>query len=155
MSDGNAVAAARKGKGIAMKHTAIVASAVLGVLALAAPARAQDVVKHSGSIVAIAADARTFVLAEVGPWQVRNGETVLTRRTFTLVPETRFAMVGRVEHASSGFPGDYAEVGLGPDSVYLGDYVTVEARHEGKQRLALKITVIELPEREIGQAPLR
>jgi hypothetical protein len=138
-----------------MKHTAIVASAVLGVLVLAAPVRGQDVVKHSGSIVAIADDGRSFVLAEVGPWQVRSGETVLTRRTFTLVPETRFAMVGRVEHASSGFPGDFAEIGLGPDTVYLGDYVTVEARHEGKRLLALRITVIELPEREIRQAPLR
>jgi len=73
MSDGNAVGAAPKGKGIAMKHTAIVASAVLGVLALAAPVRAQDVVKHSGSIVAIADDARTFVLADIvgtGLWSV-------------------------------------------------------------------------------------
>lgn len=138
-----------------MKLTAIVAFAVVAILALSAPARAQDVEKHSGSIVAIADDARTFVLAEVGPWQVRNGETIVTRRTFSLVPETRFAMVGRVEHASSGFPGDYAEVGLGPDSVYLGDYVTVEARREGTQLQALKITVIELPEREIGQAPPR
>lgn len=129
--------------------------AVAVVLALAGGAGAQPLERHSGVIVDANERAHTLVLAEVGPWQVRNSETVLTRRTFTLGPETRFAMVGRVEHASSGFPGDFAEVGLGPDSVYLGDYVTVEARHEGKQRLALKITVIELPEREIGQAPPR
>lgn len=138
-----------------MKHTAIVASAVLGVLALAAPARAQDVVKHSGSIVAIAADATTFVLEEVGPWQVRDGETVVTRRTITLVPGTQFAMVGRADDATSGFPGDFVETVLDPEFVYLYDYVTVDCLHQGKELLALKVTVMELAGREATGEPLR
>jgi hypothetical protein len=127
-----------------MRLTAMLAFTCAALLALAASAGADGVVKHSGSIVAIADDARTFVLAEVGPWQVRNGATVVTRRTITLIPETQFAMVGRVDDAPSGFPGDFIEVALGPESVYLYDYVTVECRYEGTRALALKITVADL-----------
>lgn len=113
------------------------------LLALTGAAAADEVMKHSGSIVAIADDARTFVLAEVGPWQVRNGATVVTYRTITLLPQTQFAFVGRVDDGASSFPGGFAEVPLAADAVYLHDYVTVECRHEGTRLLALKITVIE------------
>lgn len=44
--------------------------------------------KHSGSIVAVADDATTFVLAEVGPWQMHDGATAITYRTITVTPET-------------------------------------------------------------------
>lgn len=40
---------------------------------------------------------------------------------------------------------------LGPEAVYLNDYV----RHEGKQLLALKITVAELADAESGEETLR
>ena len=126
-----------------MKYAAMLLAAAGMALALGLSAGAGEVVKHSGAIVAIADDARTFVLAEVGPWQVRNGATVTTGRTITLIPETQFALVGRVDDAPSGYPGDFVEVAVGPEQVYLGDYVTVECRHEGKKMLALKITVIE------------
>lgn len=126
-----------------MRYRAMLGSVVGTLLALTLSAGAEEMVKHSGPIVAIADDARTFVLAEVGPWQVRNGATVTTSRTITLTPETQFAMVGRVDDAPSGYAGDFVEVVLGPEQVYLGDYVTVECRHEGKKMLALKITVIE------------
>jgi hypothetical protein len=127
-----------------MRLTAMFVSMCAALLALAGSAGAEGMIKHSGSIVAIADDARTFVLAEVGPWQVRNGSTVITRRTITLMPETQFAMVGRVDDAPSGFKGDFIEVALGPESVYLYDYVTVECRYEGKRARALKITVADL-----------
>lgn len=138
-----------------MRRRAMVASVFAVVLALTASASAEEIEKHSGSIVAIADDARTFVLAEVGPWQVRNGATVTTYRTITLMPETQFAMVGRIDDAPSGFPGDFVEVSLGPEAVYLNDYVTVECRHEGKKMLALKITVMELWDAETGDETLR
>jgi hypothetical protein len=128
------------------------ASVFAALLALTASASAQEIVRHSGAIVAIADDARTFVLAEVGPWQVRNGATVITYRTVTLLPETQFAMVGRDDDATTGFPGDFVEVVVGPEDVYLHDYVTVECRHEGKKMLALKITVMELPDAETGES---
>jgi hypothetical protein len=131
-----------------MRHRAVFAAALVIAFLIAPllppPASADEVFRHSGSIVAIADDATTFVLAEVGPWQVRDGETVVTYRTVTLLPETRYAIVGRVEEGPSGFPGEFVEVEVGPDLVYLNDYVTVECRHEGPRMLALKITVTEL-----------
>jgi hypothetical protein len=138
-----------------MRHTAFALSVVTVLLFLTAPVSGEEIVKHSGVIVAIADDARTFVLAEVGPWQVRDGATVITKRTITLLPETTFAMVGRVDDAPSGFPGDFIEVPLGPEAVYLKDYVTVECRHEGKKMFAQKITVTELPDGETAEQTLR
>lgn len=128
-----------------MRHRAMFLSVLMGLLPLTASVSAEEIVNHSGVIVAIADDARTFVLAEVGPWQIRNGATVMTNRTITLLPETQFALVARSDGAPSGFSGDFVEVPLGPEAVYLDDYVTVECRHEGKKMLALKITVMELP----------
>ena len=118
------------------------AAVLVILLGLVASASAGERMKHSGSIVSIADDGRTFVLAEVGPWQVRNGAIVITRRTITLTPETEFAIVAR-DVTAGGFPGDFAETRLGPDGVYLNDYVTIDCRHEGRRLVALKITVIE------------
>jgi hypothetical protein len=126
-----------------MRRRARIAFVLSMILALNGSAGAEEVMRHSGSIVAIADDARTFVLAEVGPWQVRNGATVITYRTITLLPQTQFAFVGRMDDGASGFRGNFLEVPLEPDAVYLHDYVTVECRHEGTRLLALKITVIE------------
>lgn len=125
------------------------------LLSLAASVSAGEVMKHSGVIVAIADDARTFMLAEVGPWQVRHGATVVTHQIITLLPDTQFTMVGRGDDAPSGFKSDFVEVPLGPDAVYLNDYVTVECRHEGSRMLALKITVVELPNGETSGQTLR
>lgn len=138
-----------------MTHAVRILSVFAMVLSLTASASAGEVVKHSGVIVAIADDARAFMLAEVGPWQVRNGATVVTHQIITLSPETQFAMVGRVDDAPSGFNGDFVEVPLGPEAVYLNDYVTVECRHEGAIMRALKITVVELPSGETGGQTLR
>ena len=133
-----------------------VVSACISVilLGLTAWASAEESVKHSGSIVSIAEDARTFVLAEVGPWQVRKGATVITYRTITLVPETEFAIVARAT-TPSGFAGDFVESRLGPDGLYLNDYATVDCRHEGKRLVALKITVTEPPAGDNGSGILR
>src|SRR5215470_1274258 len=124
----------------------VMAALVMMLGALTAPAGAADIKRHSGTIVSIPDDARTFVLAEVGPWQVRNGATVLTYRTIELVPETEFAIVARVDAAPSGFRGDFVEFKIGPERVYLNDQVKVECRHDGKRLVAMKITVIEIPE---------
>ena len=116
------------------------------LLAVGVSARAAHIERHSGSIESIPGDARTFVLAEVGPWQVRNGATVLTRRTIELTPETKYVIVARVDAAPSGFRGDWVEFEIGPERVYLNDQITVECRHDGKRLVALKITVVEVPE---------
>jgi hypothetical protein len=70
---------------------------------------------------------------------------VITYRTITLTPETEFAVAHRAAAAPSGFPGDFVEIPVGPESVYVNDYISIDCRHEGKRLVALKITVIELP----------
>jgi hypothetical protein len=115
----------------------VFAGVLVTLVPLATPAAAVETVKHSGSIVSVADDAKTFVLAEVGPWRLRNGVTVVTHRTITLAPDTQFALVERAVEAPSGFAGDFVERRLGPEHVYLNDYVTVACRHEGQRLVAL------------------
>lgn len=119
-------------------------------LVLTAPAGAAEIMKHSGSIVSIADDATTFRLAEVGPWRVRDGVTVLTYRTITLTPETVFAGITRVDKAPSGFAGDFVQTPLGFEDLYLNDHVTVECRHEGTRLIALKVVVTNWPAPDTG-----
>jgi hypothetical protein len=126
-----------------MKHCWFWALVLVILLGLTPPASAGEMVMHSGSIFSIAGDVTTFVLAEVGPWQVRNGETVVTYRTITLTPQTEYAAVARADAPISGFPGDFVETPVGPENVYLNDYVTVECDYEGKRLIARKITVTE------------
>ena len=128
-----------------MRHDRFWALVLVILLGLTPPASAGEMVMHSGSIFSIAGDVRTFVLAEVGPWQVRNGETVVTYRTITLTPQTEYAVVARADAPTSGFPGDFVEAPVGPENVYLNDYVTVECINEGKRLIARKITVTETP----------
>ena len=103
-----------------------------------------EIMRHSGFIFSIADNAKTLVLAEVGPWQLRNGRTVITYRTVAMTPQTVFTVVRRSDAAPSGFRGDFVETAVGPEEAYLNDYVTVECLHEGERVVALKITVIEL-----------
>ena len=126
-------------------HHAVSVSIFAIVVGLTASVSAGDVVKYSGFITSVADDATTFVLGEIGPWQLRNGATVITHRTITLAPETTFAMITREDEPPSGFHGDFVEIPVGPADVYEGDYVTVACRREGERLVALKITVVELP----------
>jgi hypothetical protein len=155
--DGPVVRAPHRALGAAsaMLVLRLCASIIAIVLALAGPAVAGDRVKHSGSIVSIADDGATFVLAEVGPWRVRAGATVLTYRTITLMPTTEFTIVARAYAAPSGLAGDFVEVQIESGGIYLDDYVTVDCQHEGRRLVALKITVTELPIEEIGVGSVR
>jgi hypothetical protein len=138
-----------------MRHAIAVVAVSVALLSLAATAGADELVKHSGVIVAIANEGRSFVLAEVGPWELKQGRTVTTGRKIALLPESQFAIVGRVDEPPSGFAGDFVEVPLTAEEVYLNDYVTVECRHKGNAMLALKITVIELPDADTREQTLR
>lgn len=121
--------------------------AVGAVLSLVAASDAQETVKHSGSVVAIDDKAGTVVLAEVGPWKLRDGATVITYRTITVTPDTAFAVARRSTDPANGFPGQFVEEPLAPGALALNDYVTIDSRHEPKRVRALKITVsrIESP----------
>lgn len=118
------------------------------LLGLTAAVGAAEQVKFSGVIVSISDSRGTFVLAEVGPWRVRDGATVITRRTIALAPDTAYAVVGRAETAPSAFPGDFVETPVGPDRIHLNDWVTVECRREGGRLVAVKITAVDLSRTE-------
>jgi hypothetical protein len=127
-------------------HRAAVSASVLIVtLAIAGSALGADVVKHSGTIVAIAPDATTFVLAEVGRSQGASARPVITRRTIALAPDTKFAIVRRAVTAPDGLPGEFVETPAGPEDVWLNNHVTVECRREGTRLVASKITVPAIP----------
>jgi hypothetical protein len=119
--------------------------AVAVVLALAGGAGAQPLERHSGVIVDANERAHTLVLAEVGPWQVRDGQTVITRRTITFTPQTQFVIAFRSEDPGNGFPGAFVEAPLEAWAVYVGDHVTIECRRDGTRLVAVKMTVTDLP----------
>lgn len=127
-----------------LRHITFV-SVLIALLGLAAAASAGERMKHTGSIVAIADDGKSFVLAEVGPWRVRDGATSVTYRTITLAQGTAYAIAVRAAAPPSGFPGDFVEILVNPKFVYLHDSVTVDCLHEGPRLVALKITVIDVP----------
>jgi len=121
------------------RHITLSIALVL-LLALPALADAQQM-KHSGLIVGIDRDRGTITLAEVGPWQVVQGATVLTTRTIVVTAATEFALVGRVDDPPSGFPGDFIEERLDPWDLRYEDFVTIDCLHRGARLIALKITV--------------
>jgi hypothetical protein len=117
----------------------VVTAVVLVAVALAAAASAQ-VVKHSGTVALVDVSAGKLVVAEVGPWQRKNGETVTTPRQIVLTPETEVVLARR--EATAWFPDEYTTQPLFR-ALAEGDFVTVECRHEGPRWIALRIVVVE------------
>ncbi|HAM59162.1 MAG TPA: hypothetical protein DCQ64_28620 [Candidatus Rokubacteria bacterium] len=117
----------------------VVAIAGLGLALGVATAGASD---HSGTVVSVDATAGTLVIGELGPWQVREGKTLITERTITVAPSTRFVAVTRSREAGpSGWVGELVEVPLDPWAVRQGDFVTVRAGRADRGLLAEKVTV--------------
>ena len=118
----------------------------LALLATSWPAvSAPQVSRHSGVIADVNERAGTFVLAEVGSWQLREGRTVVSHRTVELTPATAFAIAFRDEDAPSGYRNDFVEAPLEPWAVYVGDFVTVECVEQRGRLTALKVIVTDLP----------
>lgn len=124
----------------------IAASLLIALSLLAAsPATAAEStrMKHSGTVVSIDAARGVVVLAEVGPWRLQKGETVVTRRTIVLTPATKVDTFIRV-NAPGAFAGDFIEVELDAADVSPGDFVTVDCLHERSRLVALRVTMAEL-----------
>lgn len=117
---------------------------LLSIVAGAAPA-ASEGVRHSGTIISIDRDAGAITLGEIGPWLVRQGETVITRRTMTITGETAFVRIERMPEPPSGFHGDFVERGVERWAVRLGDFVTVETTREGQRLVATRVAVVVVP----------
>ena len=104
-----------------------------------------ETVKHTGTVLAVSKDTGTIVLGEVGPWRVEQGVLQITRRIISVTPATEFVQVKRDKEGVE-YPGDFIEARLDPWSFAVGDFVTVDCRHEGKRLIALKITVPAISE---------
>lgn len=123
-----------------MKRSAVIAVVVAVALALGVGTSAAATM--SGSVVAVHRDAGTLVIGEVGPWQIKGGQTVITERTVTVTPETRFVRVRRAANAGpSGYRGEFVEEALAAWAVKEGDFVTVTARRVGARLEAERVTV--------------
>lgn len=99
----------------------------------------------SGTITAIDAANGTLTVTEIGPWTVTSGETVITRRTFTLTAQTEFARVARTDSiAATGWVGDFVEAPSTADQLRPGDFVTVEVERSNSRLIARRVTVVDL-----------
>lgn len=115
---------------------------VVALALLAGSASAGAVtMRHSGTVVEVG--ETTIVLAEVGPWQVADGQTVLTYRTIEVASDTPLLLVRREQVSASGYVGDFVESTVLPWGVVRGDFVTVDCLHKGKRQIAREIVVFE------------
>lgn len=134
---------------MARRHDALVVAGLAALAVMTAPAGvagAPATWRHSGCVVAVG--PHSIVVAEVGPWRVRAGETVLTERRIEIARATEFVLAQRVADAPSGFPGDFVEEPLVDWRLVRGDHVTVECVHRGARMIAVKVTVLNPGARE-------
>ncbi len=76
-------------------------------------------------IVAVAPDAGTITVEEMGPWTGPGATPV--RWTIRLTPETRIELVVRSQDPTTagGWPGDFTALPLAPRELHPGDFATV------------------------------
>ena len=111
------------------------------ILMLTGQGVAGDIVRHSGTIVAIDEKTDSIVVEELGPW---HGKTVVMALRILIAPNAPIMVARRSANAPSGFVGDYVEEPLAPWGLAPGDFVTVECRHVGKRLIGVKITVADI-----------
>jgi hypothetical protein len=115
------------------------------LLSLAAMAWAGGELSVSGTVTSIDPANGILVVTEMGPWTITKGETVMTRRTFTLTARTEFARVSRSDSpAPTGWTGDFVEEPAAPDQLRPGGFVTVELQRDGARLIARRVTLVEL-----------
>ena len=132
---------------MARRHAFTVLVTLLSIVAVAAPPTRSEGVRHSGTIIAVDREAGAIVLGEVGPWLVRQGETVITRRVVTITEATTFVRIERMPEAPSGFSGGFVERAQEPWAVRTGDFVTIETTREPAGLIATSIAVVTVPAR--------
>src|SRR5262249_52410638 len=97
----------------------------LVVAALGLPPLAQAAEgKHTGIVVAVAADQKALALEEIGAWT--SSKPGSARMSIAVTPETTVVVVTRAEGGGAGgWPGGFSEPRLAPADIKPGDYVTV------------------------------
>jgi len=120
----------------------------LVVLSLAGSAWAQAATRHSGTVVAVDRAAGTITIEVMGPWRVKEGQTVTTR--VTVKPDESTAWTRARRAAGAGPSGWYGEVIEVPQDVWAlkpGEYATVELQRAGDRQVTTRVTVSELDTR--------
>jgi hypothetical protein len=118
-------------------------ASLVGLVLLAAAAAAEPArMRHSGTVVEVGEG--TIVLAEIGPWRVTRGRTVVTYRRIEIPRDTPLVLAWRDTATASGEPGQFVESTLVPWGLVRGDFVTVDCVHEGARQIARAIVVVEL-----------
>lgn len=118
-------------------------AAGLFVVMLIVPSIAQaQIVKHSGSLLDVDAEAGTIVLAEMSGGRLSTETSVIAVRTIAVTPDTEFRLARRVLDAS-GLVGDFVLEEVEPWAVYPGDFVTVECVSRDGRRVARRIVVVD------------
>jgi len=118
--------------------TAVLAGGLLSASALSVGAA--ELGRHSGTVLSLDPGTRTLVLAEVGPWRMKNGITEVTRVTVVLTPSTEFTSVSRApDVAPTGWNGDYIEASAAEGTIAQGDFVTVMVRRDTGRPTAVKV----------------
>jgi hypothetical protein len=115
----------------------------LGMLLAVPPTDAARTTAYSGTVVAVDPQGGVLILDELGPWRLAHGQTVLTRRTVTVTPETTFNTFIRV-NVLGAFAGDFLEVALDAEDVTPGDFVTAECFLERGRLVAVRVTIAEV-----------
>jgi hypothetical protein len=109
-------------------------------LMLASPAWAGGA-RHSGSLAAVDPQAGTIVLDEVGPWKVRNGATVVTKRTIAVPADATLVIVRRAPQAPSGYANDWVEERASLAALKPGAFVTAETESRDGRLVAMRVVV--------------
>lgn len=132
------------------RHAWRTASTVgLVLLSLAGPGWAQGAAtRHSGTVVAVDRAAGTITIEAIGPWRVKDGQTVVTRFTVKPNGSTVWTRARRASGAGpSGWDGEFIEVPQDAWGLKSGEYATLDLQRAGKRRVATRVTVSELDTR--------
>ena len=113
---------------------------VLGALLMASPVFAADIVKHSGSVVALDTDRHTVTIEEMGSWH--GPGTPLAREVYHVTTSAKIELAERTRQVVHGWRGAFNTRLLPLGQIRLGDYVTLELERENGKPVATKMTVV-------------
>jgi hypothetical protein len=113
------------------------------VLSPAASGWADEMVRHSGTIVQTDENTESIVIEEIGAWHASDTKPQVMRLRIVIAPDAPIVISRRSSQAPSGFVGDFVEKPLAPWGLAAGDFVTIECEHKANRLVARKVTVAD------------
>jgi len=101
--------------------------------------------KHAGVVVTV--NQTRITIDEMGPWHGPNTRPM--RLAFQLAGTTKVALAGRKREGPDGWGWAFDEEGLRRTDLRPGDFVTVTARRNGDDAVAISVLAVRpssLPE---------